>query len=110
MLSINISLIVAALSFLTGLTQVQAATPIVAPKGAKVLTVGVIGGDNSDFVIEFIADRSYRLWLDWLGPVSRSILLGCAAYFASLKYVPPQRGRKRQVTPQLSCKPTSHIV
>jgi len=109
MLSIKFGLVVAALPLLTGLTQANV-TPILAPKGAKVLTVGVIGGDNSEFMIEFITDRSYRLWLDWLGPVSRSILPRCSAYFESCKYVRPQRGRKWQVTPQLSCKPTSRII
>jgi bifunctional ADP-heptose synthase (sugar kinase/adenylyltransferase) len=78
MLSIKRSFVVAALSLLIGQTQAQGAanvTPILAPKGAKVLTVGVIGGDNSDSASEFVVDRGYRLWLDRLGALSRCILL-----------------------------------
>jgi hypothetical protein len=76
MLSLKLKLVVASLSLLIGHTQAAAnLTPILAPKGAKVLTVGVIGGDHCDSLIEFVANRGYRLWLDRLGAFSRSILL-----------------------------------
>jgi hypothetical protein len=76
MFSIKYSLVVAALPFLIGQTQAAAnVTSIVAPKGAKVLTVGVIGGDDSESILNFITNFCCRLRLDRLGPVSRSVLL-----------------------------------
>lgn len=54
MLSVKQSIVVAALFLLIGQTKAVAnVTPIVAPRGAKVLTVGVIGGDYSDSIIDF---------------------------------------------------------
>jgi len=96
MLSVKQSLVVAALFLLIGQTKAAVnVTPIVAPRGAKVLTVGVIGGDYSDSIIDFFTNRCYRLWLDRLGSFSRSILLRCIAYFTSRKHVRPQRGGER---------------
>lgn len=76
MLSVKRSVILAALCLFVGRSQVQAAaaaqvTPILAPKGAEVLTVGVIGGDGSNSIIKIVTDWCYRLWLDWLGTFSR---------------------------------------
>jgi hypothetical protein len=74
MLSVKRTLAVATLCLLIGRSQAQAAaqvTPIVAPKGAKVLTVGVIGGDGSNSIIKVVTDRRNRLWLDRLGAFSR---------------------------------------
>jgi hypothetical protein len=56
----------------------QGASSLVAPKGAKVLTVGVIGGtiDIHSRIIPTVNPLTSlcRLWLDWVDPVPRSFL------------------------------------
>jgi hypothetical protein len=56
----------------------QSATSLIAPKGAEVLTVGVIGGtiNTVSRSVRTITPLTtlYRLWLDWVDPVARSFL------------------------------------
>jgi CBS-domain-containing membrane protein len=76
MFGLKNSLVAVALSLLIS----NALASKVAPKGAKVLTVAVLGGKKSHCGgRNFIINCVFRLWVDRLGPVSGFILLRRAA-------------------------------